>query len=895
MRVISTAEHIADTSAPDRITKIVAEFLHVKPETIEPRTPLALYGLDSVGSIELIAALEDALGRELPEWLLLEHPDLHALSRALCDDAGTRADQALSLMLADSRLPEDIQPTGGSAATTAGRVLLTGASGFLGAYLLRDLLNETEAEIWCLVRGAESEAGDRLRANLERYGLDASLCKSRIRTIAGDLTLPNFGLSASRYEELSESLEAIFHAAADVNWVLPYEALRHANVLATRELLRLACTVRPKAFHFISSLSVCYATGGPRVVNEDEDMLPYVDRLPLGYAQSKCVSESLARQAAARGLPVWIHRPPLIAGDSETGASNLDDLVAVLVKGCIEMTAAPDLDWAFDAMPVDYVSRAIVRLSRTTERGLRSSHLHHPAPRHWRECVLWMNLFGYPVRLLPHLEWLQRLKVEAESPHHALHRLRSFFLRRETCGATVPELYQQSRRSEVASDLTQKATAAVGLAYPRLDAELFDRYFTGYLGRGFLPPTAEARSRRSADRAVACYEDPRFLERLLREHYADPLLRVEQIALTPFGSDHSIISELTSWRRQQPSGLFKCRLTLHKSAMVDTREVIDLVIKAKPSDRDALDVGETVAAMCAAPLADAFHKYRGRIGLTAGHLREIAIYQQSDERLRRYLPRCFGTWQNDEKAEWGMLLEHLQQVILMDEVNPEAWSPGHIDAVIAGLSDIHAVWYGREQELAGVPWLGEPLSMDRALELTPLWRTLADHAAAHFTSWAGPSVSRTHRRLVESIAEWWQPLSNLPRALLHNDFSPRNMALRQDPKGLRLCAYDWELAAFGPPQRDLAEFLCFVLAPNVSSQVVELRVDQHRRLLETATGRSISEDLWRLGFSGALADLLIDKLAFYTMVNRVRPQRFLPRVMRTWRRLYEISSHEHNS
>ena len=162
------------------------------------------------------------------------------------------------------------------------------------------------------------------------------------------------------------------------------------------------------------------------MVREGDDMLPHVDRLPLGYAQSKCVAESLARHAAARGLPVRIYRPPLIVGDSQSGASNVDDLVALLVKGCIQMGAAPDLDWTFDAMPVDFVSRAIVRLGRPSHRG-RHLHLHHPRPRHWRECVLWMNMFGYPVRLLPYTEWQQRLAVEANSPHHALHRLRSFF------------------------------------------------------------------------------------------------------------------------------------------------------------------------------------------------------------------------------------------------------------------------------------------------------------------------------------------------------------------------------------------------------------------------------------------------------------------------------------
>jgi hypothetical protein len=101
--------------------------------------------------------------------------------------------------------------------------------------------------------------------------------------------------------------------------------------------------------------------------------------------------------------------------------------------------------------------------------------------------------------------------------------------------------------------------------------------------------------------------------------------------------------------------------------------------------------------------------------------------------------------------------------------------------------------------------------------------------------------------------------------------------------------------ALGPPQRDLAEFLCFVYPPNVGSDVAERQVDQHRRSLEAATGRSIAADLWRLGFAAALADLLIDKLAFYAMVSRVRPQHFLPRVMRTWRRLYGIFSHPQGS
>src|SRR6185503_2541343 len=118
-----------------------------------------------------------------------------------------------------------------------------------------------------------------------------------------------------------------YHGGAAVNWVQGYNAMREANVVGTREILRLACTGAPKPVHFLSSLGVCYSTRGPRVVDERVDMLPAIDGLHLGYAQSKAVAESLVRAAAARGLPASIVRPALITGDAQFGRSNPDDLV----------------------------------------------------------------------------------------------------------------------------------------------------------------------------------------------------------------------------------------------------------------------------------------------------------------------------------------------------------------------------------------------------------------------------------------------------------------------------------------------------------------------------------------------------------------------------------------
>jgi acyl carrier protein/dTDP-4-dehydrorhamnose reductase len=329
------------------LTRVVAGFLGVGAETLDPQTPLALYGLDSLSSVELVAVLERAFERELPEWLLVDHPDLDTLARALNGGVDAARAQEIS-MLADSRLPDDIRPPAGVPSDPPSHVLLTGATGFVGAYLLRALLAQTDAVVHCLVRTADGQALDRVRRNLDQYGLWHAASAGRIHAVSGDLCRPQLGLDGDDYAFLSERVDAVYHAAADVNWALPYAALRDANVVATRELLRLGCSARSNVFHFVSSLSVCSAVGGPASVSEDDDMLPNVQRLPLGYAQSKCVAESLVRQASARGLHARIYRPSLIGGDSGTGASNLDDLVAALFKGCIQMGAAPDLDWTFE-------------------------------------------------------------------------------------------------------------------------------------------------------------------------------------------------------------------------------------------------------------------------------------------------------------------------------------------------------------------------------------------------------------------------------------------------------------------------------------------------------------------------------------------------------------------
>jgi thiamine kinase-like enzyme len=143
-----------------------------------------------------------------------------------------------------------------------------------------------------------------------------------------------------------------------------------------------------------------------------------------------------------------------------------------------------------------------------------------------------------------------------------------------------------------------------------------------------------------------------------------------------------------------------------------------------------------------------------------------------------------------------------------------------------------------------------------------------------------------HERLVGNVASWATVLDRVPLTLIHNDFNPRNIAIRRPPGGLRLCAFDWELATLGAPQRDLAEFLCFVLPPDASRATIAGWVERHRSFLAAATEAPVDRAEWEMGFSASLCDLLVDRLASYAMIDRIRPQRFLPRVVRSWLNIF---------
>jgi thioester reductase-like protein len=881
----------AAASLETTISAIAARCLRDSRVAVGPTTPFALLGLDSLTTIEMAAALEEAIGCELPPDVLLECPDVRSLARRLGGaDVLTRVSLAdpFDRMFADSVLPDDVRPFGRpeTAVTPslldARSILLTGATGFLGARLARELLERSAATLHCLVRpDGRSTAAERLRSHLLAHDVSVSSFDRRVRVVEADLAHPHLGWSQSRLDAMANDVDAICHAGAEVNWVFPYSLLRNANVSGTLALLRLACRRGAIPFHFVSSLSVVYSTAGPREADEGFDALDHLRGLHLGYAQTKAVAEALVSQAGARGLAVKVYRPSLISGDSRTGAFNRHDVLSAMISGCVQMGTAPDLDWKVDCLPLDVAARAIV-----TASGSRAGvvHLSHERPRHWRECVLWMRLYGYDVRLVSYHAWLRQLEREAVA-EHPLRPLRSFFLERPPGGGglTLPELYEDTRRTRALSRTTIEAC-------PALDASLLDRYFSAFIAARHIPsPATPASSLAAARNHDVLRFDCDFFKSALNR--CAPNIDVLGVHPLGGGSDHSIVSELTAWRSKVPTGLFRFALSVVDDSGRSVRRV---VVKATPEDADVIAVGESLARLCDQRIGDAYSRWSGRLGFTASHLREPAIYAQSDPRFTNHTPRVVGRTSARNAARPVVVLEEIADAALIDSANtPDAWTVSDIDCAVRGLAALQSIWYGREAQLVAAPWLGYVASASRVEEMSDLWNALADHASPSFSAWADPAIAGIQRRLNAGCGQWWRWMEAGPRTLIHHDFNSRNICLRGAGDDRRLCAYDWELATLGAPQRDLAELLTFVLPADATFAHVQRWIDAHRSALEAETGDSIDPDAWRKGFRAGLYDLMLNRLPMYALIDRVRRQPFLPRVVRTWRRLYQHFPLEH--
>lgn len=472
----------------------LAKVLGLDASKIEVEVPLNNLGLDSLMAIDLKNRLERESSIALPISNLLQDANLRQIGAAIASHLTEPQPQQAAMtpaqLASEVSLPEEIDPRGLPPVSPAEprRIFLTGGTGFVGAFLLAELLRQTQAEVYCLVRAAsESLAGQRLQDSLQSYQLWDESFACRLIPVVGNLAEPLLGLTPETFDKLASQIEVIYHVGAAVNFLAPYEALKATTVLGTQEVLRLACTHQAKAVNFVSSAAVCPIPKGGSPAGE-EALLAAGENLMTGYQQSKWVAEKLVALAGERGLPVRIYRPFWVAGHSQTAALNKRDLVTNLLLGCLQLGLAPEMDRCLNLSPVDYVSQAIVYLSQQPAAANQIFHLVNSQATSWQELVEGLRAAAPSLDLVPYPVWREALEQE---PQNAFYPFLSML---QDDGAWEEVFLQFDCHRTLA------ALANSPVNCPPVKAKLISAY-TAALGQGWLGESAASTETRQASLA----------------------------------------------------------------------------------------------------------------------------------------------------------------------------------------------------------------------------------------------------------------------------------------------------------------------------------------------------------------------------------------------------------
>lgn len=465
------------TELEKAIAKIWASLLNQKKIGLEDS--FFMLGGHSLLAVKMQSMVREKLGKEFNLMAFIQNPVLHALVEQIEGKylATAKQSESLTLALEDAAMelsmpkvipyPEDLTPK---------EILLTGVTGFVGVYLLAALLQQTQANIYCIIRAENSKAmQQKFVASLTKYKLEQLKDNPRIKLVRGDLEKENLGLAQAEYNKLLVLIDTIYHNGAWVHHIFDYKKLRAANVVSTMNLINMAIMQRPKAIHYVSTLSAAssFAEDGSLLEAGPADK-PAIDG---GYLLTKWVSEKLLWQARKQGLRATIYRLGNVTGDSKTGQTNFAmNHALLLLKSCIQLGVAPNWDMKMEMEPVDIAATALVALSLDKNATEGVYNLLNPIYTTWKEYIAIVNQEGFKVKLIDPAAWLEKHLMPANE-ENALYPLKALY-EGQPDYSEPPKFY---------CDKARALMQANGINYPDDYLSLINLYNNYLIKNGFLP------------------------------------------------------------------------------------------------------------------------------------------------------------------------------------------------------------------------------------------------------------------------------------------------------------------------------------------------------------------------------------------------------------------------
>lgn len=384
-----------ETETEKTVAVVVSALLDIEL----PNVTQGFYALggDSLLLVYLITELEETFNVELPVHQIADRNSIREIATFLDhkreeDSPEIHLDTAVTEAL-HWDFPKELPPK--SSGSTA---LITGVTGFIGAFLLQEILDRFDT-VYCLIRSSsELHAHLRLKSVAESYDLDVNTADKRIRYLYGNLSSTRLGLSDATWDTLCSDVDTIYHSGAEVHFMKNANTMYAANVGGTSELLRMSCTTTLKSFHFISTVGIFNESD--KTIVETQDISEQIHDGKRGYETTKWIAEGCVLEAQKRGIPASIYRLARITGHSNSGIANYDDFFHRFILGCIDLGVFPEVlvDKDTDLTPIDTTIKSIVALSDLDEGQLY--HLVNPNRMSYATLLARLEKEGNPLQIV---------------------------------------------------------------------------------------------------------------------------------------------------------------------------------------------------------------------------------------------------------------------------------------------------------------------------------------------------------------------------------------------------------------------------------------------------------------------------------------------------------------
>lgn len=370
-------------------------------------------GGDSVLATQLVRELTTTLSFELEMHELFENLTIESLATlygqkiamhsdgaytksagvgaaelALADPAAVQADVQRVVAEFDA-LQFDVEAEMPRATPRA--VLVTGATGWIGCHAIAELLVQTQAIVYCLVRANDKYlARERVLEHLGRCGITLDAVQSaRIEAVCGDLAAPALGLDVLEWQRLAASVDAIYHFGASLNVTADYGAHSRTNVHSLGWIVRLASEHHLKRVYALSPMTICRRhLDGQLIVFQEERGQDHPHGLFSTYAQSKWAAEQVLLAAAARGLPVRIYRSSHALPSARTSMHKPNDTYNTVLKVACQVGVVPDWpESRLPGLPVDVLCRLIVEDALSPEDYCGIVHVENRDPLNFKDLL----------------------------------------------------------------------------------------------------------------------------------------------------------------------------------------------------------------------------------------------------------------------------------------------------------------------------------------------------------------------------------------------------------------------------------------------------------------------------------------------------------------------------